>query len=90
MTIYVGNVPYSIREPEISEVFSRCGKIVSIKIITDKISGRSKGYCFVEMETEEQEEKAIRECNKYEISGRSLVVMKAHSKKGHGSTNATD
>ncbi len=85
MTVYVGNIPYAIREPEIAEVFSKYGKIVSIKVITDKFSGRSKGYGFIEMETDEQEDKAIRECNKYEISGRSLVVMKAHSQKGHGS-----
>jgi RNA recognition motif-containing protein len=90
MTIYVGNIPYALREPEISEVFSKYGKIISIKIITDKYSGRSKGYGFVEMENDEQEEQAIRECNKYEISGRSLVVMKAHLQKGHGSTLAAD
>ncbi len=90
MTIYVGNIPYAIREPEIAEVFSKYGKISSIKIITDKYSGRSKGYGFVEMENDEQEEQAIRECNKFEISGRSLVVMKAHLQKGHGSKPKTD
>lgn len=90
MTIYVGNIPYALREPEIAEVFSKYGKIVSIKIITDKFSGRSKGYGFVEMENDEQEEQAIKECNKYEISGRSLVVMKAHLKKGHGATLDAD
>jgi RNA recognition motif-containing protein len=90
MTIYVGNIPYAIREPEIAEVFSKYGKIVSIKIVTDKYSGRSKGYGFVEMENEEQEDLAIKECNKFEISGRSLVVMKAHLQKGHGSSGKTD
>lgn len=85
MTIYVGNIPYSIRENEIAEIFHKYGKIVSIKIITDKYSGRSKGYGFVEMETEEQEDLAIKECNRYVISGRALVVLKAHSRKGYGS-----
>jgi len=88
--MYVGNIPYAIREPEIAEVFSKHGKIISIKIITDKFSGRSKGYGFVELETDEQEEQAIRECNKYEISGRTMVVMKAHSQKGHGSSPSKD
>jgi RNA recognition motif-containing protein len=85
MTIYVGNIPYAIRENEIAEVFNKYGKIVSIKIITDKYSGRSKGYGFVEMETEEQEELAIKECNRFVIAGRALVVLKAHSRKGYGS-----
>jgi RNA recognition motif-containing protein len=58
-------------------------KIVSIKIITDKFSGRSKGFGFVEMETEEQEELAIKECNRCVVSGRSIVVSKAHSRKGY-------
>jgi len=90
MTIYVGNIPYAIRENEIAEVFGKYGKIVSIKIITDKYSGRSKGYGFVEMETDEQEELAIKECNKYVISGRALVVLKAHSNKGFESGKAAD
>jgi RNA recognition motif-containing protein len=83
MTIYVGNIPYAFRENEISEVFHKYGKIVSIKVITDKHSGRSKGFGFVEMETEEQEDLAIKECNRCVISGRSLVVSKAHSRRGY-------
>lgn len=83
MTIYVGNIPYAIRENEIAEVFQKYGKIVSIKIITDKFSGRSKGFGFVEMETDEQEELAIKECNRCVVAGRSIVVSKAHSRKGY-------
>jgi RNA recognition motif-containing protein len=83
MTIYVGNIPYSIRENEIAEVFQKFGKIISIKIVTDKFSGRSKGFGFVEMETEEQEELAIKECNRCVVAGRSVVVSKAHSSKGY-------
>jgi RNA recognition motif-containing protein len=81
--MYVGNIPYSIRENEIAEVFQKYGKIVSIKIITDKFSGRSKGFGFVEMETDEQEELAIKECNRCVVAGRSIVVTKAHSRKGY-------
>jgi RNA recognition motif-containing protein len=90
MTVYVGNIPYAIRENEIAELFSKYGKIISIKIVTDKYSGRSKGYGFVEMETEEQEELAIKECNKYVIAGRSLVVVKAHLRKGYESNRKSD
>jgi RNA recognition motif-containing protein len=90
MTVYVGNIPYAIRENEIAELFSKYGKIISIKIVTDKYSGRSKGYGFVEMETEEQEELAIKECNKNVIAGRSLVVVKAHLRKGYESNRKSD
>jgi RNA recognition motif-containing protein len=83
MTIYIGNIPYAIRENEIADVFQKFGKIVSIKIITDKFSGRSKGFGFVEMETEEQEELAIKECNRCVVAGRSIVVSKAHARKGY-------
>lgn len=83
MTIYIGNIPYAIRENEIAEVFQKFGKVVSIKIVTDKFSGRSKGFGFVEMETDEQEELAIKECNRCVVAGRSIVVSKAHSKKGY-------
>jgi RNA recognition motif-containing protein len=83
MTIYIGNIPYAIRENEIAEVFQKFGKIISIKLITDKFSGRSKGFGFVEMETEEQEDLAIKECDRCVVSGRSIVVSKAHSRKGY-------
>jgi len=85
MTIYVGNIPYALKEEDLKEIFKEFGEIVSIKIVTDKYSGRSKGFGFVELENDEQEDAAIQECNRKIISGRNLVVAKAHSKKGYDS-----
>ena len=83
MTIYVGNIPYKVKEEELKAIFQEYGSIVSLKIITDKYTGRSKGFGFIEMENDEQEELAIKECDRMEIHERNLVVAKAHSKKGY-------
>jgi RNA recognition motif-containing protein len=83
MTLYVGNIPYVVKEEELKEIFQEYGTDTSIKIITDKYTGRSKGFGFVEMENDEQEELAAKECNRREIHERNLVVAKAHSRKGY-------
>lgn len=83
MTLYVGNIPYGVKEEELKEVFQEYGTVSSIKIVTDKYTGRSKGFGFVEMENDEQEELAVNECNRKEIHERNLVVAKAHSRKGY-------
>jgi RNA recognition motif-containing protein len=85
MTVYVGNIPYSLKEEELKELFQQYGKVTAIKVITDKFSGRSKGFAFIEMESEEEEAIAVRELNRKIILGRNLVVAKAHSKKGYES-----
>jgi RNA recognition motif-containing protein len=85
MTIYAGNIPYSLKEEELKELFQQYGQVTSIKVITDKYSGRSKGFAFIEMESDEQEEVAIKELNRHVILGRNLVVARAHSKKGYDS-----
>jgi RNA recognition motif-containing protein len=83
MTIYAGNIPYSLKEEELREIFRPYGNITSLKFITDKYSGRSKGFAFIEMETDEQEDNAVKELDKHIVLGRNMVVAKAHSKKGY-------
>ena len=83
MTLYVGNIPYSLKEEELKEIFQEYGTVTSLKIISDKYTGRSKGFAFIEMENDEQEDLAVNECNRREIQDRNLVVAKAHSKKGY-------
>jgi len=85
MTIYVGNIPYNLKEEEMKGIFEQYGKVTSIKLITDKFTGRSKGFGFIEMESEEQEDEAVKELNRHIVLGRNLVVAKAHSKKGYES-----
>ena len=83
MTLYVGNIPYSVKEEELKEIFQEYGTVVNLKIITDKYTGRSKGFGFIEMEKDEEEDLAVKECDRREIQERNLVVAKAHSKKGY-------
>ena len=77
MNIYVGNIPYRLSEDELRELFEAFGTVESVKIISDKYTGRSKGFGFVEMPNEEEALKAIEELNDKEINGRNLRVNKA-------------
>jgi len=72
--LFVGNLPFSITEDALRDLFAKAGKVVSVKIITDKFSGRSKGFAFVEFETEEEAAKAIEMYNEQEFEGRKIVV----------------
>lgn len=81
MNIYVGNLHYGVNEDELKEIFGKFGTIISVKVITDKYSGQSKGFAFVEMEDDTEGNKAISELNGVEISGRNLKVNVAHEKK---------
>jgi len=81
MSIYVGNIAYSMKESELEKLFQEFGNVVSVKIISDKMSGRSKGYGFVELDDEADEEAAITSLNGKEINGRNLKVNKANQKR---------
>ncbi len=81
MNIFVGSLPFKLEEDELREFFEEYGEVSSVKIITDKFTGRSKGFGFVEMPDDEQASKAIEELNGSEISGRSVVVNKAEDKR---------
>jgi RNA recognition motif-containing protein len=75
--LYVGNLSYSVAEPNLQELFSRHGSVVSVRIITDKFSGRSKGFGFVEMGSSEEAERALAALNGTEFEGRTIVVSEA-------------
>lgn len=78
MNIYIGNISYNMTDQEIKEVFTSFGNVLSVKIIYDKQTGRSKGYAFVEMENEEDGQNAIKSLNETEIKGRNVKVNSAH------------
>ncbi|MFP4555584.1 MAG: RNA recognition motif domain-containing protein [Bacteroidales bacterium] len=80
MNIYIGNIPYSMSPDDIKEVFLPYGNVLNVRIITDKQSGRSKGYAFVEMENEEDAQNAIKALNETEVKGRNVKVNTAHRK----------
>ncbi len=75
--LYVGNLPYNVTETDLRDAFGAHGAIESVRIITDKLSGRSKGFAFVEMATEEEAQKAIDGLNGKDLSGRALTVSEA-------------
>jgi RNA recognition motif-containing protein len=80
MNIYLGNLPYNLSEDEITELFEGYGAVNSVKLITDKFSGRSKGFGFIEMANDDEAKKAIDELNGTEIKGRNITVNQAREK----------
>ena len=81
MNIYVGNLSYNITEEDLRAMFAEYGDVSSTKLIIDRDSGRSKGFGFVEMSTEDAGQKAIDELNGRDVSGRSLTVNKARPRE---------
>ncbi|OGB97696.1 hypothetical protein A3F06_01225 [candidate division TM6 bacterium RIFCSPHIGHO2_12_FULL_36_22] len=77
MNIYVGNLPYSLTEEGLEELFKAYGKVSAVRIIKDKFTGNSKGFAFVEMATEDAAQEAIDALNGKEIDGRALRINKA-------------
>lgn len=75
--LYVGNLPYSATQDSLRDAFSKAGTVESVTVITDKISGRSKGFGFVEMTKDEDADKAIAMWNGKDMDGRSLTVNEA-------------
>ncbi len=75
--LYVGGLPYSATEQELTELFAQQGAVSSVKVITDKFTGQSRGFGFVEMSTQEEATKAISALNGTQFSGRTLTVNEA-------------
>ncbi len=75
--LYVGNLNYTTTEEELNTLFSNCGKVVSVSLITDRDTGQSKGFGFVEMEADDGAQKAIKELDGSQLHGRSIKVNEA-------------
>jgi cold-inducible RNA-binding protein len=75
--LYVGGLPYATTQDSLKEGFSGAGNVISAIVITDKMSGRSKGFGFVEYETEEEAQKAIEMYNGKDFEGRRITVSEA-------------
>ena len=80
MNIYVGNLDYNLKEDELNEIFAEYGEVVSVKIVQDRETGRTKGFGFVEMAVESEGEKAVEELDGAEVNGRNIKVNKARPK----------
>jgi RNA recognition motif-containing protein len=79
VTLYVGNISYSMKEEELRKSFGQYGEVVSVKIIIDKRTGKSKGYGFVEMDSDASADEALKNMNGKELAGRNIKVNKANS-----------
>jgi len=82
--LYVGNLPYSANQDSLQETFSQCGTVDSVNVITDRDTGQSKGFGFVEMSSDSEAQKAIQELNGTEIDGRAIKVNEAKPKAPRG------
>ena len=75
--LYVGSLPYSVSEGQLTELFSQHGAVESAKVISDKYTNQSKGFGFVEMKSDEDAQKAISALNETQFEGRKIVVNEA-------------
>ncbi|HLD95782.1 MAG TPA: RNA-binding protein [Alphaproteobacteria bacterium] len=75
--LYVGNIPYNLRSEDLQQICSEVAAVVEAKVILEKDTGRSKGFAFVEMETEEGAQKVIEKLNGGELMGRTLFISLA-------------
>jgi cold-inducible RNA-binding protein len=79
--LYVGNLAYSVTNDDLQQLFSQAGQVQSASVITDKFSGQSKGFGFVEMTTAEEVANAIRQFNDSELKGRNIKVNEARPRE---------
>jgi RNA recognition motif-containing protein len=79
--LYVGNLPYSVTKTKLEEVFSPFGTILDCSVVSDKFSGRSKGFGFVEFESDDAGRQAIEKLNGTDIDGRAMVVNEARPRE---------
>ncbi len=84
MNIYVGNLPFNIGDEDLKKIFEEYGEVVSAKIITDKFTGRGKGFGFVEMESDDDAKTAIEELNNAEVGGRNIKVNESQPRPAGG------
>jgi len=82
--LYVGNLPFTASEDQLKSLFSQFGSVESVKIVKDTFDGRSKGFGFVEMSTEDEANEAAKNLNSTDFEGRSIRVDLARPKENNG------
>jgi RNA recognition motif-containing protein len=78
--LYVGNLPFSSTEADLKDVFGRHGGVESVAVITDRETGRPRGFAFVEMDDENSAQEAVRALDGTDLGGRNIRVNEAHDK----------
>ena len=79
--LYIGNINFKVTEADLEDLFSQAGQVVSTRLITDRLTGKPRGFGFVEMATEEEAEKAIEMFNGNNFMERELVVNEARARE---------
>ena len=80
MNIFIGSLSFGVKDDKLKEIFEKYGEVSSARVLTDKFTGRSKGFGFVEMDDDAAAKKAIEELNGTEIDGRPVVVNEARER----------
>jgi RNA recognition motif-containing protein len=78
--LFVGNLPFSAGEQDLQDLFAQAGGVESVTVMRDQMTGRARGFAFVEMATDEDAQKAIQQFNEYNLGGRNLTVNEARPK----------
>ena len=81
MNIFIGSLSFGVKDDKLKEIFEKYGEVSSARVLTDKFTGRSKGFGFVEMPNDAEAQQAIDELNGAEVDGRTIVVNKAEERK---------
>jgi RNA recognition motif-containing protein len=82
--LYVGNLPFQTTEGDLEQLFGEMGAVDSVRIITDRETGRNRGFGFIEMSSDEDADKSIEKFNQYELEGRALTVNEARPREDRG------
>lgn len=82
--LFVAGIPYNVTDSQLEQYFSKAGKVISAKVITDRYTGRSKGFGFVEMSSDEEAKKAIKELNNSMFENRTIIVKEAQPREDRG------
>lgn len=88
--LFVGGLPYSVTSQQLNDMFAAVGKVVSANVITDKFTGNSKGFGFVEFEDEKDADEAVKKLNETEVGGRKITVNVARPLEERGPRNFND
>jgi len=78
--LFVGNLPFTAGEQDLQDLFAQAGTVESVTVMRDQMTGRARGFAFVEMATDEDAQKAIQQFNEYNLGGRNLTVNEARPK----------
>ncbi len=80
--VYIANLPFQAKEPELRVLFSRAGDVMSVKIVADRQTGQPRGIAFVEMSTQREARRAVSMLNKTDFMGKNLLVKEAIVRRG--------